>query len=158
MSNEIKKLKNKLKVIRPLLQKDRIRLDEMKLQMQRRADLLDRATRKYDSLQAQKRALIEAMQSSLVSDNEISVGSMSNSRHFLNQLEESLQQAESDVDKRRAAVESLREQVLEHQLSINKLEKYQDKKDQSLCVEIEKDHMHTMDDLWMQRLAIEEKS
>jgi len=158
MSNEINKLKNKLKVIRPLLQKDRIKLDEMKLEMQAKQELLDCAVEKYTSVLCQKQELIEAMQSSLVTDQVISVGNMNNSRHFLDEVEKNLQLAEQDVKTRKQTLADLRQRVLDHRLSINKLEKYKDKKDQSLFVEIEKDHMHLMDDLWMHRSASKEES
>jgi len=158
VSNETNKLKNKLKIIRPLLQKDRIKLDEMKVEMQTKQELLDCAVEKYNSVLCQRQELIEAMQSSLVTDNIISVGSMNNSRRFLDEVEENLQLAEQDVKTRKQALAELRQRVLDHRLSINKLEKYKDKKDQSLFVETEKDHMHLMDDLWMHRSVQKEES
>lgn len=155
MSIEICRLKNKLKVIRPLLQKDKIKLDDMKLEMQHKVDLLEKAIEKHESVSAQREAALATIQLNLGSDTEISVGNLNNGRHYLNELENTLQEATADIEIKKHAIDILRDEMLSQQLGINKLEKYRDRKDQSLFVEIEKDKMHKIDELWMQKVTIE---
>ena len=155
MSNEIGRLKRKLRVIRPLLQKDRIRLDEMKLDMQKKVDMLEQAKGKHASVSEQRDSLLASMQSRLVSDSDISVNDMSNNRHYLEEIEQALERAAADLEDRKLAVDRLRDDVLNQQLGIDKLERYRNRKDQSLFVEQEKDQMIKTDELWIQRTVAE---
>jgi flagellar biosynthesis chaperone FliJ len=105
----------------------------------------------------QRESLLAVMQSCLASDNAISVSDMSNNRHYLEEIEQVLEQAASDLEKHKQAVDCQRDEVLNHQLGINKLERYRDRKDQSLFVEQEKDQMIRTDELWIQK-SVAEKS
>lgn len=157
MSNEIDVLKRKLKVIRPLLQKDRLRLDAMKLEMQKKVEMLEQAIGRHASVSEQRESLLAIMQSCMASDSNISVVDMSNNRHYLEEIEQSLEQATADLEDRKQAVDRLRDEVLNQQLGIDKLERYRDRKDQSLFVAQEKDQMIKIDELWIQR-AVAEKN
>ncbi|MCW8932940.1 MAG: hypothetical protein OQL19_22200 [Gammaproteobacteria bacterium] len=155
MDNEINKLKKEINIIRPLISKNKIQLDEMKGELDEKINGLKKSQTYHEEVELKKSQLMNQIQMDTEMDCQLNLIDMNNARYYFSSLDDELKEAHRLIEHKEASVELLRQDINTHQLNINNLEQYNKKKGKSLLLEQEKQNMKILDDLWMHKLSME---
>lgn len=156
MSENVRKLKNKIRVAQPLIKLDNISLNRLGRKMRDSEKSLQQAVNHHDGILERKNHLLDNMHESLKAENQINPMYMDNYRRYLNQLEEDLANAQKEVASKHEALESIRVKITEVQLGIHSLRKFCTVNTEKLQAELEKQELAKAEELWLQKSAMGE--
>ena len=155
MSNEIKRLKRRIKTIEPLKKKNELELNLVQHHLKASLDEYDKTLSIHQDLLGKRDTLVNTMQETYGSSNDISIHEMNNSRYYLHDLDDEIKRARDNLKNKSKKVESLKQTVSKHQIDRNLFDKTQAVSKAALMCEQDKLHMNEMDEMCSRKNSVE---
>lgn len=155
MSDEVTRLRKKIKTIDPLKQKNEIELNVVRQDLKESLDEYDESLNKHTRLLGKQKDLVDYIHNTYGNDNNISIHDMNNARHYLHKLEDDVMRAKKELSEKTSKVDSLKQVVTGHQLSRKLYDKAQSASETRLGNEMEKIRMNDLDEMCSRKLTLE---
>jgi flagellar biosynthesis chaperone FliJ len=156
MASNIKNLKIKADMVKPLMAKDQVDLDILKQVIKEKKDLLADSVSHYEEKISTKNTIEKNLSENMDLNKNLNVVNLNNARYYLDQLDSEIEEENRVILEQEAEIDTLKDAMSEILKKIELLKKHKEKWNKIYFSEKEKKEMNTLDDLFLSRINKEE--